>query len=85
MLPYIDSVAICGMTDQYLGPLVSGDEIIAELRHRKKKDVYKTVTGNSKKIIAKRVKLEEAGRMADDQKKRQVNADGQGEACRRAT
>ena len=48
------------MTDQYLGPLVSGDEITSELRLRKKKDVYKTVTGSSKKIIAKKVKLEEA-------------------------
>ena len=48
------------MTNQYLGPLVSGDEITSELRLRKKKDVYKTVTGSSNKIIAKKVKLEEA-------------------------
>ena len=48
------------MTDQYLGPLVSGDEITSELRNRKKKDVYKTVSGSSKKLIAEKVKLEEA-------------------------
>ena len=47
------------MTDQYLGPLVSGDEITTELRRRKRKDVYKTVSGSSKKIIAAKVKLEE--------------------------
>ena len=48
------------MTDQYLGPLVTGDEIITELRRRKSKDVYKTVSGSSKKLIAAKVKLEEA-------------------------
>lgn len=48
------------MTDQYLGPLVSGDEITSELRKRKKKDVYKAVSGSSKKLIAEKVKLEEA-------------------------
>ena len=48
------------MTDQYLAPLVSGDEITSELRKRKKKDVYKTVSGSSKKLIAEKVKLEEA-------------------------
>ena len=47
------------MTDEYLGPLVSGDEITTELRRRKKKDVYKTVSGSSKKIIAEKAKLEE--------------------------
>ena len=48
------------MTDQYLGPLVSGDEITTELRRRKRKDVYKTVSGSSKKLIAAKVRLEEA-------------------------
>ena len=48
------------MTDQYLGPLVSGDELTSELRKRKKKDEYKTVSGSSKKLIARKVKLEEA-------------------------
>ena len=48
------------MTDQYLGPLVSGEEITSELRSRKRKDVYKTVSGSSKKLIAEKVKLEEA-------------------------
>ena len=48
------------MTDQYLGPLVSGNEITTELRRRKRKDVDKTVSGSSKKLIAAKVKLEEA-------------------------
>ena len=49
------------MTGQYLGPLVSGDEVAPEIRRRKRTDVYKAVTGASKKIIAQKVKLEEAG------------------------
>ena len=49
------------MTDQYLGPLVSGNEILPELRRRKSIDVYKAVTGASKKIVAQKVRLEEAG------------------------
>ncbi len=48
------------MTDQFLGPLVSGDEITAELKRRKKKDVYKSVSGSSKKLIAAKVRLAEA-------------------------
>ena len=48
------------MTDQYLGPLLSESEIAPELRSRKKKDVYKTVLGSSKRLIAQKVKLEEA-------------------------
>ena len=48
------------MTDQYLGPVVSGDEITTELRRRKRKDVDKTVSGSSKKLIAAKVKREEA-------------------------
>ena len=48
------------MTDKYLGPLVSDDEITTELRSRKRKDIYKTVSGSSRKIIAAKVKLEEA-------------------------
>ena len=48
------------MTDQYLGPLLSGEEITPELRRRKRKDVYKTVSGSSKKIVAAKAKLEEA-------------------------
>ena len=47
------------MTDQYLGPLVSSDEITSELRRRRRKDVYKTVSGSSKKLIAEKEKLEE--------------------------
>lgn len=50
------------MTDKhkYLGPLVSGDEVKTEIRRRKKKDVYKSVKGSKKSLIAKKVKLEEA-------------------------
>ena len=47
------------MTDKYLGPLVSGDEIASELRRRKSKDVYKTVSGPSRKIIDQKAGLEE--------------------------
>ena len=47
------------MTDDYLGPLVSGDEITSELRRRRSKDVYKTVSGSSKKIIGQKTELEE--------------------------
>ena len=48
------------MTDQYLGPVVSGDEITSELRRRKRMYVDKVVSGSSKKLIAEKVKLEEA-------------------------
>ena len=48
------------MTDQHLRPLVTGDEIASELRRRKKKDIFKSVTGSTKKLIAKKVGLEEA-------------------------
>ena len=48
------------MTDQHLGPVVSGDEIASELRRRKSKDIYKTITGSTKKLIADKVRLEEA-------------------------
>ena len=50
------------MTDQhqYPGPLVSADEIKSELRKRKKRDMYKTVSASSKKLIAAKVELEEA-------------------------
>ena len=47
------------MTKQYLGPLVSGDEIGSELRRRKSKDLQKTVSGSTKKLIGEKVKLEE--------------------------
>lgn len=46
--------------DQCLGPLVFGDEIARELKHRKSKDEYKTVRGSSKKLVAEKAKLEEA-------------------------
>ncbi|RWJ82426.1 MAG: DGQHR domain-containing protein [Mesorhizobium sp.] len=48
------------MTEQYLGPITSGDEITSELRRRKSKDISKTVTASTKKLIAEKVKLEEA-------------------------
>ena len=58
-MPDIATNLIDAMTKQYLGPIVSGDEITSELRRRKSKDVYKTVTGSTKKLIAEKVKLEE--------------------------
>ena len=48
-----------GMTEEYLGPLVSGDEINPELRRRKSKDLFKTVSASNRKLIAKKVRLEE--------------------------
>ena len=48
------------MTADYLGPLVVGDDIFPELRRRKPRDVYQTVPGASKALIAKKVSLEEA-------------------------
>ena len=48
------------MTNLHLGPLVTEDEIASELRRRKKKDIFKTVTGSTKKLIAEKVRLEEA-------------------------
>jgi len=48
------------MTNQHLGPLVADDEITSELRRRKRRDVYKTVSGSSKKLIAEKARLEEA-------------------------
>ena len=47
------------MTEQYLGPLVSGDEISSELRRRKSKDLHKSVSGSTRKLIDEKVKLEE--------------------------
>ena len=47
------------MTHQYLGPLVVGDEIAPELRRRKSNDLFKTVAGSTKKLIAEKVRLEE--------------------------
>ena len=48
------------MTESYLGPLVHVDEVTAEIRRRKSKDVYKTVTGSSRKLIDQKTRLEEA-------------------------
>ena len=42
-----------------LGQLVLRDEVNAELRRRKKKDVYQTIKGSTKQLIAEKVKLEE--------------------------
>ena len=43
-----------------LGPLASGDEIAREVRRRKKKDVYQTVTAVSPSVLAGKVKRLEA-------------------------
>ena len=47
------------MTDEILGPVVIGDGIRKELRCRKSKDIYKSVSGSTKKLIAEKVVLEE--------------------------
>lgn len=48
------------MTEQPLGPIILGDDIAAELRRRKSKDQFKTVSASNKTLIAEKVKLEEA-------------------------
>jgi DNA sulfur modification protein DndB len=48
------------MTDSHLGPIVSGVEITSELRRRRSKDIHKTVSASTKKLIAEKVALEEA-------------------------
>ena len=48
------------MSEPRLGPIVAGDEITSELRRRRSRDVYKTVTASTKKLISEKVKLEEA-------------------------
>ena len=48
------------MTEQHLlGPLVLGDDITSELRRRKSKDLFKSVSAANKKLVAAKVKLEE--------------------------
>jgi len=47
------------MTDQYLGPHVLGDDISSELRRRKSRDLFKSISGSTKKLVAEKVKLEE--------------------------
>ena len=47
------------MTDETLGPVVIGDGIRTELRRRKSKDIYKSVSGSTRKLIAEKVALEE--------------------------
>ena len=54
------------MTEQYLGPVISGVETNSDLRLRKSKDIYQTVSASTKnsaptkKLIADKVKLEAA-------------------------
>lgn len=48
------------MSEKYIGPVVVEDDINSELRRRKNKDVYKKVTASTSKLIAEKVKLEEA-------------------------
>ena len=47
------------MTEEHLGPIISGNEITSELRRRKSKDIYKTVTGPTRKRIAQKVESAE--------------------------
>ena len=56
------------MTEQYLGPLISGEEIISERKRRKSKDVFKKVSASNRKLIAEKVKLEEADGWRFDKK-----------------
>lgn len=47
------------MADDILGPIVTGDEVDSELRQRKSRDIFHTVTGSTRKLIAEKVVLEE--------------------------
>lgn len=47
------------MIDQYLGPLITDDEIISELRRRKSTDQFQTVSAANKKLIAEKVEIEQ--------------------------
>ena len=48
------------MTEEYLGPVVTGNDIVAELRRRRSKDIFLTVKGSTPQYVAEKVKLEEA-------------------------
>ena len=54
-----NSEATVTMNENSLGPIVSGDAIPSELKRRKNKDVFRTVTASNKKLIAEKVRLEE--------------------------
>lgn len=59
ILQQIDSMVSNGMAEEYLGPLVSGDEINSELKRRKNKHLFKSVSASDEKIRAEKVALEE--------------------------
>jgi hypothetical protein len=44
------------MNEEYLGPLISKDDMISELRRRKNKDTFKSVSASTKKLIAEKVR-----------------------------
>lgn len=48
------------MSDQLLGPIVQREEIARELRSRRSRDIFKTVRGSTRKIVAEKVTLEQA-------------------------
>ena len=48
------------MSEELLGPIVAQEEIPRELRARRFSDVFKTIHGSTRQIIAKKVKLEQA-------------------------
>ena len=47
------------MNKQFLGPLIYEDELNSELNRRKKQDIFKSVSGSTKKLIDEKVRLEE--------------------------
>ncbi|MHA7820279.1 MAG: DGQHR domain-containing protein [Erythrobacter sp.] len=47
------------MSNDALGPIIADDDIGIELRQRRQKDIFRTVTGSTKKLIAEKVALEE--------------------------
>ena len=48
------------MSDPLLTPLISGDDIKAELRKRRSPDIFKTITASNPDFLKAKVKLEEA-------------------------
>ena len=61
------------MTEQYLGPLITADEITSELRRRKSKDQHQTVSAANKKLIAEKVEIEQKDGWCVRRKKREVH------------
>lgn len=47
------------MSNEILGPLISGENLQSDLRQRKSRDIFHTVTASTRKLIQEKVALEE--------------------------